>query len=126
MAHFAKLTVGGNKVLQVITIRDEDILNNDGVKDEAVGQQYLEKHNDWPANLWVETSKDGSTRGNYAGIGYNWDATNQIFYIDQPYPSWTLNTTTAKWESPSPKPDEAGNYYWDEVAGSWQTLPNHT
>ena len=120
MAHFAKLTVEGNKVLQVITIRDEDILNSDGVKDESIGQQHLEKHHDWPANLWIETSKDRSARGNYAGIGYNWDATNQIFYKDSPFSDWTLNTTNGQWESPVPYPDDGQSYYWD---GSWKLNP---
>jgi len=126
MAHFAKLTVEENKVLQVLTIRDEDILNSEGVKDEAVAQQHLEKYHNWPANLWIETAKDDSMRGNYARIGSNWDAINQIFYSDSPHSSWTLNTTNGKWEPPSPRPDDGAEYYWDETARSWQTLPNHT
>ena len=125
MAHFAKLTAEGNKVLQVLTIRDEDILNGDGVKDGAVGQQHFEKYHDWPANLWIETSKDGSMRGNYAAIGFNWDATNQIFYSDSPYPSWTLNTTTGLWDPPSTRPDDGKTYYWDEVGGSWEIFPDY-
>ena len=79
MAHFAKL--GANsKVIQVLTLDNKDMLNADGVEDEAVGQQYLEQHNNWPAQMWIQTSyntsgnqhKDGGTpfRGNYAGIGY--------------------------------------------------------
>ena len=123
MAHFAKLTVEGNKVLQVLAIRDEDILNGDGVKDEAVGQQHLEKHHDWPANLWIETSKDGSTRGKYAGIGFNWDATNQIFYEDKAFSDWILNTTNGKWEAPLPYPDDGQTYHWNQVSGSWQLSP---
>ena len=43
MAHFAKL--GANsKVIQVLTLDNKDMLNADGVEDEAVGQQYLEQH----------------------------------------------------------------------------------
>ena len=57
------------------------MLNADGVEDESVGQQYLETHNNWPAQMWIQTSyntynnthKSGDDskafRGNYAGIG---------------------------------------------------------
>ena len=88
MAHFAKLGANG-KVIQVLTLDNKDMLNADGVEDEAVGQQYLEHHNNWPAQMWIQTSyntsqnthKLGGTpfRGNYAGIGYEWDEDNQIF-----------------------------------------------
>ena len=44
MAHFAKLGANG-KVIQVLTLDNKDMLNADGVEDEAVGQQYLEQHN---------------------------------------------------------------------------------
>ena len=109
MAHFAKL--GSNsKVIQVLTLNNSDMLNADGVEDESVGQQYLERHNNWPAQMWIQTSyntsggthKLGGTplRGNYAGIGYIWDEDNNIFYSKKPYPSWVLNTTTATWHSP--------------------------
>ncbi len=55
MAHFAKL--GSNsKVIQVLTLNNGDMLNADGVEDETVGQQYLETHNNWPAQMWIQTS----------------------------------------------------------------------
>ena len=53
MAHFAKL--GANsKVIQVLTLNNGDMLNADGVEDETVGQQYLETHNNWPAQMWIQ------------------------------------------------------------------------
>jgi hypothetical protein len=80
MAHFAKISED-NKVLQVLTLNNLDTINADGQENEAVGQAYLEKHNNWPAHLWIQTSyntsggqhKNGGTpfRGNYAGIGYS-------------------------------------------------------
>ena len=111
MAHFAKLGANG-KVIQVLTLNNSDMLNADGVEDESVGQQYLETHNNWPAQMWVQTSYNTSGnkhnsgddskafRGNYAGIGYEWDEDNQIFWPKKPYPSWVKNTTTAQWDSP--------------------------
>ena len=139
MAHFAKL--GANsKVIQVLTLNNGDMLNADGVEDESVGQQYLETHNNWPAQMWIQTSYNtqggthsgGGTplRGNYAGIGYTWDEDNQIFWPKKPFPSWVKNTTNARWQSPigdapaltaeQESQNEAGThlwgYNWDETA----------
>ena len=141
MAHFAKL--GSNsKVIQVLTLNNSDMLNADGVEDESVGQQYLERHNNWPAQMWIQTSyntsggthKLGGTplRGNYAGIGYIWDEDNNLFYGKKPYASWVLNTTTASWHSPiGDAPDDltdeekaAGTHYvWNEGTGAWDKTP---
>jgi hypothetical protein len=50
MAHFAKIGMNG-KVIAVLTCGNGDMLNADGVEDERVGQQYLELHNNWPAQM---------------------------------------------------------------------------
>ena len=144
MAHFAKL--GSNsKVIQVLTLNNGDMLNADGVEDESVGQQYLERHNNWPAQMWIQTSYNTSAgkhksgddskalRGNYAGIGHIWDEDNNLFYPKKPYASWVLNTTTASWHSPiGDAPDDltdaekaAGTeYVWNEGTGAWdKTTP---
>jgi len=109
MAHFAKLGANG-KVIQVLTLNNSDMLNSDGVEDESVGQQYLETHNNWPAQMWIQTSyntsgnqhKNGGTpfRGNYAGIGYEWDEDNNIFWPKKPYASWVKHIESASWKSP--------------------------
>ena len=109
MAHFAKLGSNG-KVIQVLTLDNKDMLNADSVEDESVGQQYLETHNNWPAQMWIQTSYNtsgnqhsgGGTpfRGNYAGIGYTWDEDTQIFWPKKPFPSWVKDTATASWKSP--------------------------
>ena len=116
------------------------MLNGDGVEDETVGQQYLQRHNNWPAQMWIQTSyntRDGThksgdnskaLRGNYAGIGYIWDEDNNLFYPKKPYASWVLNTTTASWHSPiGDAPDDLTDeeiaaelsYNWNEDAQSW-------
>ena len=144
MAHFAKLGANG-KVIQVLTLDNKDMLNADGVEDEAVGQQYLEQHNNWAAQMWIQTSyntrqnthlsgdNSKAFRGNYAGIGYEWDEDNQIFWSKKPYSSWVKNTTTAQWQSPigdapaltaeQTSQNEAGthswNYVWNEENTTW-------
>ena len=144
MAHFAKLGSNG-KVIQVLTLDNKDMLNADNVEDESVGQQYLETHNNWPAQMWIQTSYNtsGNThnsgdnskafRGNYAGIGYEWDEDNNIFWPKKPYASWVKNTTDARWQSPigdapalteeQSSQNEAGTngwiYDWNESAQTW-------
>ena len=142
MAHFAKIGMNG-KVIAVLTCGNGDMLNADGVEDESVGQQYLERHNNWPAPMWIQTSynthnnqhKLGGTplRGNYAGIGMTWDEDNNIFYPKKPYASWVLDVPTASWKSPiGDAPDDltdeekAANthYVWNEGTGAWdKTTP---
>ena len=137
MAHFAKLGIN-SKIIGVHVVDDKDCLNADGVEDETVGQQFLEKLHHWPSQMWIQTSyntsggthKLGGTplRGNYAGLGQIWDEDNNIFYHKKPYASWVLNTTTASWHSPiGDAPDDltdeekaATTYYvWNEDAKSW-------
>ena len=142
MAHFAKLGANG-KVIQVLTMDNDKMLNADGVEDETVGQQWLETHNNWPAQMWIQTSyntsanqhRNGGTpfRGNYAGIGYIWDEDNNIFWPKKPYASWVKDTTTAQWKSPigdapaltaeQQSQNEAGThrweYSWNEEGQSW-------
>ena len=144
MAHFAKLGSNG-KVIQVLTLDNKDMLNANDVEDESVGQQYLERHNNWPAQMWIQTSYNTSGnkhnsgddskafRGNYAGIGYTWDEDNNIFWPKSPYASWVKDTTTASWKSPigdAPAltaEQESQNtadthrwgYVWNESGQSW-------
>jgi hypothetical protein len=142
MAHFAKLGSNG-KVIQVLTMDNDKMLNADGVEDESVGQQWLETHNNWPAQMWIQTSyntqggqhKLGGTpfRGNYAGIGYTWDEDDQIFWPKKPYASWVKHNESASWKSPigdapaltaeQESQNEAGthqwHYAWNEAEQTW-------
>jgi len=144
MAHFAKLGANG-KVIQVLTLDNKDMLNADGVEDESVGQQYLETHNNWPAQMWIQTSyntklnthssgdNSKAFRGNYAGIGYTWDEDDQIFWPKKPYASWVKNMSEARWQSPiGDEPELTAEqlsqneakthqwgYNWNEANQSW-------
>ena len=144
MAHFAKIGMNG-KVIGVLTLGNGDMLNADGVEDEKVGQQYLERHNNWPAQMWIQTSynthgnqhssgdNSKALRGNYAGIGMSWDEDNNIFWSKQPYTSWVKDNTTASWKSPigdapaltaeQQSQNDAHThrwyYVWNEAGQSW-------
>jgi hypothetical protein len=114
MSHYAKVSDG--KVTQVI-VAEADFFNT--FVDSSPG-------------TWIQTSyntlanqhKLGGTplRGNYAGIGYTYDATNDVFYAPQPYASWVLNHSIWTWEAPTPMPSEGGPYKWEETTKSWVTL----
>jgi hypothetical protein len=43
----------------------------------------------------------------YAGIGYTYDAVNDVFIAPQPYGSWTLDENF-DWQPPTPMPVEEG------------------
>jgi len=111
MSHFAKIDSG--YVIDVIRA-NQDFINSGVVGDP---------------NTWIQTSirtfgnnhpEGRPLRGNYAFIGSIYDADNDVFYAPQPYPSWTLNTTTWLWDAPIPYPKD-GNilYFWDEENQSW-------
>ena len=140
MAHFAKIGMNG-KVIAVTPLEDKNLLNADGVEDERVGQEYLERCNNWPAEMWIQTSyntKQGkyynadntehsdqskAFRGNYAGLGMTWDEDNQIFLEKKPYASWTLDIPTASWVSPAgPMPEYTDEQTQQIAAGthSWE------
>ena len=130
---------------KVLTLDNKDMLNANDVEDESVGQQYLELHNNWPAQMWIQTSynthgnqhssgdNSKAFRGNYAGIGYEWDEDNQIFWPKKPYASWVKNTTDARWQSPigdapaltaeQQSQNDAGTnywyYVWNEANQTW-------
>ena len=70
---------------------------------------------------WVEYCVDGSFRKNTAAIGGTYDRDNDAFILAKPYPSWTLNESTFKWEAPTPKPVDA-YYNWDEESLSWYKM----
>lgn len=105
MAHWAEIDAN-NKVIRVL-VGD----NNDPAGDE--GYQWLL---DNLGGNWIKTSYNGSVRGTYAGIGYTYNAEEDIFVTPQPYPSWIRSGSF--WNSPKPKP-EGLNWIWDENTLSW-------
>lgn len=113
MSHFAKVTDG--KVVQVIVAE----------------QEFFNTFVDTSPGTWIQTSynthgnqhPNGTPlRGNYAGIGYNYDATNDVFYAPQPYPSWILNNTTWLWEAPVAMPTDDKKYKWNESITNWEEV----
>ena len=127
MATFAKLDLN-NIVMEVLVVHNNELLDSNGVEQEANGIAFLT--NLTGDSLWKQTSyntrgnvhygEDGepdegiALRGNYAGIGYTYDADNDVFYEPKPYASWTLGTNSWLWNPPITYPDDDIQYVWDE------------
>ena len=122
MSHFAKVENG--TVTQVI-VADQDFIDAGHVGDPAswVQTSYNTRSG---VHYSAETGEpDGGValRGNYAGIGYVYDAELDAFYPPSPFPSWTLNATTFAWQPPIPMPVEEGKMYaWNEETQSWDDV----
>jgi len=114
MSHFAKVLDG--KVTQVIVAEPE----------------FFRTFVDSSPGEWIQTSynthgnqhpEGRPLRGNYAGIGYTYDRTNDVFYAAQPYASWLLDQTTWTWKAPVAMPTDGKQYKWDEATTNWVEVP---
>ncbi len=119
MAHFAKIDEN-NKVIRVEVVNNAVITDSDGNEQEQMGIDFLS--NLYGGGSYKQTSYNGNIRKNYAGIGYIYDSVRDAFYIPQPFPSWTLNEDTCRWEAPTPHPEDEKDYNWNEETTSWEEL----
>jgi hypothetical protein len=99
MSHYAKVLNG--EVIQVIVAEASFF---DTFVDDSPGQWIKTSYNT-RGNVHYkpnsnEPSGDPPLRGNFAGIGYTYDAENDVFYAPQPGPQWVLNRSTWLWEEP--------------------------
>jgi hypothetical protein len=111
MSHWAEID-NNNKVLRVL-VGD----NNDPAGDE--GYQWLV---DNLGGTWIKTSYNNKIRKQFAGIGFTYDFTNDVFIRPQPFLSWTLDENF-DWQPPKSKPED-GLWFWDEENLEWQQLGN--
>ena len=81
------------------------------------GKHYVPKENQDFSEESADQSK--ALRYRFAGKGSVYDATNDVFYNQQPFASWTLNKTTWEWEAPVAYPTDDKLYKWDEDKKEW-------
>ena len=117
MAHCAKINTD-NIVERVSVVDNENLLNEEGIEEEALGIAYLNKVHG-SGITWVQTSYNNNIRKNYAGIGHTYDSSRDAFIAQQPYPSWILDESTCQWEAPVAYPDDDKRYEWDEDITNW-------
>jgi hypothetical protein len=77
MAHFAQLDEN-NIVQQVIVVHNNELLDESGNESEAKGIAFC-KSIFGENTRWIQTSYNGSFRGKYAGIGYTYNANENVF-----------------------------------------------
>ena len=83
-------------------------------------EDFFDNFVDETPGEWIEAAIDGSIRGNYPGVGYNYSPSRDVFIPPKPFVSWILNEVTYQWESSIPYPkNEEGIYDWDEETMQW-------
>ena len=128
MAHFAQLkSLNNNTVTRVLVVH-----NNDAPTEEAgvaflkglYGQDTIWKQTSYNTRRGVHKLGGTPLRKNFAGVSMTYDEARDAFIHKQPYPSWILNETTCRWDSPVPQPslpDPDGKVKWDEENQAWVT-----
>ena len=117
MASFAKLGLN-NKVIEVLSVHNNELLDSNGVEQEVNGIDFLTKLTGYP--VWKQTSYNNNFRKNHAGIGYTYDEDRDAFIAPKPFASWILNEDTCRWEAPVAYPTDGQNYSWNESIVNWE------
>ena len=123
MAHFAELDTN-NIVLRVVVISNDDLLDENGIEQEALGIAVC-KQIFGGDTKWKQTSYNSAFRKHYAGIGFKYDEDADIFYYPTcVFPSWVLDENF-DWQPPIPRPSEeaeGATWEWDEETISWKSV----
>ena len=119
MAHFAKIGLN-NKVIEVQSVNNNELLDSNGVQQEVNGVDFLTKLTGW--SIWKQTSYNNNIRKNFAGKGFTYDEDRDAFIPPKPFNSWTLNEKTCLWEAPVSYPTDNRIYNWNEENTSWDLI----
>jgi hypothetical protein len=117
MSHFAQVVDG---VVTQVIVAEQDFIDSG-----AVGDADAWKQTSYNTRGGVHYGADGepdggaALRANYAGIGFVYNAANDVFYAPQPYPSWTISAPAWTWTAPTAYPTDDKNYTWDEPTLAW-------
>jgi hypothetical protein len=122
MGHFAKVL---NGIVQTVIVAEPDFFNTfvDSSPGEWIQTSYNTRGNVHYTPNSNEPSGNPALRGNYAGIGYTYDRTNDVFYPPKPFDSWTISVETNWiWTPPVAYPDDGKVYTWDEPSTTWKLV----
>jgi hypothetical protein len=131
MSHFAQIT---NGIVSNVIVIESSVLAQGHWGDPSTWKQCS-----YNTRGGVHYGQDGkpdggvALRGNYPGIGYTYDATNDVFYPTRPVDhkgvscaSWTIGAPTWTWTPPTAMPTTAlptgEMYVWDEATKAWETI----
>ena len=115
MAHFAELelktdpsgfTSDEKYIVKRVVVVGNDVPAANGTLEQHDMHEDGEFHCKklFGGGIWKQTSYNGNFRCRYAGKSAIYDPVNDVFYAQQPFASWTLNTTDWRWEAPVPIP----------------------
>ena len=116
MAHFAKIN-NDNIVEQVIAVDNTNCCGGNFPDSEICGQNFIQSLG--LDGVWKQTSYNGNFRQTYAGIGYTYNETLDIFISPKPFDSWIFDNNTKDWTAPVSYPEDNQPYYWDENNQQW-------
>ena len=122
MAHFAQIDINSNEVVNVFVGRDDTVEGIDDWEIYYTIPGFYVKQTSY--NTYGNQHKLGGTafRGNYAGIGYTYDADNDVFIAPKPYSQWILDEDTWTWKAPVDMPDDGNQYIWNDNTGAWEEV----
>jgi hypothetical protein len=99
---------------------------NNIVTEVIVGKDETELTEEWYGNFrgqtCVRTSYNNNIRKQYAGVGYTYNETADVFIAPQPFPSWSLDANY-DWQAPIDYPADGKFYSWDETNQVWVESP---
>lgn len=121
MAHFAKVV---NGVVEKVIVAEQEFIDN--FIDSTPGEWIKTSYNTYggvhyqPNSPTPSDDQSQALRYNFAGAGYLYNAEADAFYEPQPFPSWTLNTSTYLWDAPVEYPTDGQKYDWNEEIQNWE------
>jgi hypothetical protein len=133
MSHFAKILEG---IVVEVIVAEQDFIDSGAVGDGWLQTSYNTRGG---VHYGPDGKPDGgiALRANYAGVGYVYDAINDVFYESRPLDingvlceSFIISAPTWIWQNPVPPPADMGTgtppkmYGWNEPTTSWIELDN--
>lgn len=109
MSHFARVE---NGIVVSVVVAEQEFIDTG-----ALGHGFVQTSYNTIGG--VHTQGGTPLRGNYAGVGFTYDATNDVFYAPQPFDNWVLNTTSWLWEPPIAMPVDEYFYTWNQETTAW-------
>ena len=110
MAHYAFLDEN-NIVTEVIVGRNETEVV-DGISD------WETYYGNRRGQVCKRTSFNGNIRKQFAGVGFSFNETADVFIAPKPFESWSLDANY-DWQAPIAYPADGKDYLWDEANQSW-------
>ena len=109
MAYYAFLD--DNSIVTEVIVGKDETETIDGLTPE-------EWYGNYRGQRCVRTSFNNKIRKQYAGVGYKYDATADVFIMPQPFPSWSLDSNY-DWQAPVELPADGKHYSWNESNQAW-------